>query len=403
MQVSLAMDQDNKSGSSVNNELLQQQIILSLSSNPGDSTVQCRCLQPLLDSMKRDACKIILHHLVQLTFSRDDACRHWDAIVNHAETLQNSLNRKVGLATAACDYFCTVQPSLNNPKLIEFKRYEETLKSAYQDFLTGLLSRRAFQNVFDQEMSRAQRHKHCTTLIFFDLDNFKEINDLHGHLAGDKVLMQVGQILLNSKRKEDIACRFGGDEFLMLLPETNKFMGLLVGKKILDQLNAMVVQHGEEEISITCSGGLASFPLDCRNGEELLLCADRALYQAKSRGKHELNLFAEEKRIFTRIHFEQDITIRQVGNNNEENTSKSKNISECGILISSSNSYLIGTLLELTIPIRKGSVLTLTGSVVRVEQFDTNLFDIGLSFLQHDSSGETTQVIADYIIKQLAQ
>ncbi|AGF76955.1 diguanylate cyclase (GGDEF) domain-containing protein [Desulfocapsa sulfexigens DSM 10523] len=403
MQVSVPMNHHDKADFPLDKELLQQKILLSLSSNPGDSTVQCRCLQPLLESMKKEACELILYNLVQLNFTRDNACKHWDAIVKHAETMQNILNRKVGLATAACDYFSTVEPYLNNPKLIEFKRYEETLKSARHDFLTGLLSRGAFQDLFDQEMSRATRHNHNTTLIFLDLDNFKETNDLHGHLAGDSVLRQVGEIIINSKRKEDLACRFGGDEFVILLPETNKFMGLLVGKKLLDQINTLVIHHGEEDISVTCSGGLASFPLDSRNGKELLFCADRALYQAKSRGKHELNLFAEEKRVFTRIHFEQDITIRPLGNSKEDGTSKSKNLSECGILISSSSSYHIGTLLELTIPIQKNSILTITGSVVRVEQFDTDLFDIGLSFLQHDSNSDTTKAIADHIIQQLAQ
>ncbi len=179
-------------------------------------------------------------------------------------------------------------------------------------------------------------------------------------------------------------------------------MGLLVGKKLLDQINTLVINHEGVEIPVTCSGGLASFPLDGSDGETLLRCADRALYQAKSRGKHELNLFSEEKRVFTRIDFEQNITIRTLDVEKQGNTSKSKNISECGILISSSNNYAIGTLLELNIPIQTDSNLTVTGSVVRVEKFGTDLYDIGLSFLHHESNSSSTQVIADYIIHQLA-
>lgn len=396
------MTLNNQDSSSTAKDLLRQNILDSLSSAPGDSTAQCRCLQPFLNGMKKEACKIILHNLVQLNFTQDNACKYWDAIVKHAEKMQTSLDRKVGLATAACDYFSTILPYLNNPKLIEFARFEETLKSAHQDFLTGLLSRCAFQSSFEQELSRAKRHGHNATLIFFDLDKFKEINDEYGHLAGDDVLRQVGKVILNSKRKEDVACRYGGDEFVILLPETNKFMGLLVGKKLLNQINNITIHHEGEKIPVTCSGGLASFPLDSRDGQELLRCADRALYQAKSRGTHELNLFSEERRIFTRIDFEQTITIRSLELGKENGDSKSKNISEGGILIACNNRYNIGTQLELQIPLEKGSTLTVTGSVVRVEQFDTNLYDIGLGFLHLNSSAASSQAIADYILQQLA-
>jgi diguanylate cyclase (GGDEF)-like protein len=388
--------------SSTDKHLLQQNILNSLGSAPGDSTVQCHHLQPFLSGMKKEACKIILHNLVQLNFTQDNACEYWEAIVTHAEKMQISLDRKVGLATAACDYFSTIQPYLNNPKLIEFTRFEETLQSAQQDFLTGLLSRGAFQQSFEQEISRAKRHNHNATLIFLDLDNFKRINDRYGHPAGDEALKQVGKILLNSKRKEDIACRFGGDEFVILLPETNKLMGLQVGKKLLDQINTLVVHHEGEKIQISCSGGLAAFPLDSHDGQELISCADRALYQAKSRGKHELNLFSEEKRTFTRIDFDHPVTIRSLEIKKKDGDSKSTNISEGGILISSNNRYSIGSRLELQIPLKKGSHLTLTGSVVRVEQFDSDHYDIGLSFLHLDPSSTTpTQAIADHILQQL--
>jgi diguanylate cyclase (GGDEF)-like protein len=288
------MTLDDQDSPATDKKLLQQNILNSLSSAPGDSTTQCRRLQPFLLEAKKEACKIILYNLVQLNFTQENACEYWDAIVNHAERMQLSLNRKVGLATAACDFFSTIQPHLNSPKLIEFTRFEETLKSAHQDFLTGLLSRGAFQNSFEQEISRTKRHDHNATIIFFDLDNFKNINDTYGHLAGDEVLKEVGKVLLDSKRKEDIACRFGGDEFILLLPETNKFMGLLVGKKILDQINALIVCYKDKKIPVTCCGGLASYPQDSRDGRGLMNCADLALYQAKSSGKHELNLFSAE-------------------------------------------------------------------------------------------------------------
>ena len=167
---------DSQNNFSSKFQLLQQNIIASLSSAPGDSATQCQHLQPHLNENKNEACKIILHTLVQLNYPEDNACEHWEAIVKHAKKLQTNLGRKVGLTTAACDYFSSILPRLNNPKLIEFARWEKTLKSAHHDFLTGLLSRGAFQHFYEQEISRARRHKHNTNLIFFDLDKFKNIN-----------------------------------------------------------------------------------------------------------------------------------------------------------------------------------------------------------------------------------
>ncbi len=270
---------------------LQDNILASLGSNPGDSTTQCAHLQPFLDQTKMEACQIILENLVQLHFSQDKACQHWDAIVQHADILQGSLDRTVGLATVACDYFSSINPRLTNPKLIEHARLEETLQSAHLDYLTKLLGRRAFQELFEQEISRAQRHKHNVTLIFFDLDNFKSINDEYGHLTGDETLRQAGRILLDSKRKEDLGCRYGGDEFIVLLPETDKAMGALVAKKLHKQLNNLSFHYREKHITTQCSAGLASFPEDAQNGETLLDCADKALYKAKCQGRNRLVLF----------------------------------------------------------------------------------------------------------------
>jgi len=275
-----------------NTAILQKQILASLSYAPGDSAAQCERLQPFLKTTKKEACQIILNNLVQLTFTQENACEHWNAIVKHAGNLQGSLDRTVGLATAACDYFSTINPKLTSPKLIEHDRLEQAIKSAHRDYLTGLLSRGAFQELFEQEISRAKRHKHNVTLIFFDLDNFKDINDTHGHLAGDDTLMRVGEILLESKRREDIACRYGGDEFIVLLPETDKFMGTLVAEKMHQRINNLRFKYKNHHIHGQCSAGLASFPQDADDNTTLIDCADKALYQAKARGRNRLILFS---------------------------------------------------------------------------------------------------------------
>lgn len=271
---------------------LQKEILASLSCAPGDAAQQCKRLQPILTATKKEACQIILNNLVQLHFTRDNACEHWDAIVRHASTLRGSLERTVGLATAACDYFSTINPQLTSPKLIERDRLEEAMRSAHCDFLTGLLSRGAFQELLEQEVSRARRHNHHITLIFFDLDNFKKINDSLGHLAGDETLKQVAGVLLASKRMEDIACRFGGDEFIVMLPQTNGKMGSRVAEKIHTRLNHLHFHYKGKEIKVQCSAGLASFPDHATDCESLMDSADKALYQAKQQGRNRLVLFS---------------------------------------------------------------------------------------------------------------
>ncbi len=384
--------------SSSNPSQLQREILSSLSSAPGDSTAQCEKLQHLFAKNKDETCQIILHNLVQLHFSAEDACVHWEAIVDHAHSLEKRLERGVGLTTAACDYFSAINPCLDNPKLIEFTYFEKMVKSAHYDFLTGLLTRGAFHSYFEQEISRAKRHNHNATLVFFDLDNFKIINDKYGHLAGDEVLRQVGKIIIASKRKEDVACRFGGDEFVILLPETDRFMALRVSEKIHKRINDLTIQYDNKAIQCKCSGGLASFPADSNTGTGLLDCADRALYQAKSRKSHALTLFSREHRQFTRIPFQEAIQVRPVESEGSIHFGKSKNISKGGLLITSEKPYEIGTTLELQIPLKESAPLIVTGRVIRLEQVKPHSYDVGLCFLKSKS---TTNPIATFILQQL--
>jgi hypothetical protein len=118
------MNRCDQDSSSPDRHFLQQNILNSLSSAPGDATGQCRCLPAFLNGMKKEACKIILHNLVQLNFTQDNSWEHRGAIVKYAEKMQLTLDRKLGLATAACDYFSTIQPYLNTPNYLLFLQHD---------------------------------------------------------------------------------------------------------------------------------------------------------------------------------------------------------------------------------------------------------------------------------------
>lgn len=154
---------------------------------------------------------------------------------------------------------------------------------AYHDELTRLPNRQLLLDRFKLAVALAQRHDQHVALLFLDLDRFKHVNDTLGHSAGDKLLQQVAVRLLACIRASDTACRYGGDEFVVLLPELSGREGAVVAADhILMHLAAPYVIDGAE-ISITTSLGIAVNPVDAHGFDDLLRVADRAMYRDKAR------------------------------------------------------------------------------------------------------------------------
>lgn len=170
---------------------------------------------------------------------------------------------------------------LANAKMVEM---------ATIDGLTKLYNRRYFNETIEAEFERSQRYHQEMLLVFSDLDHFKKINDVHGHLAGDKVLKTIGKFFLEHKRVNDIACRFGGEEFSILLPNTSKEHGFKVAEKHREKIEKHLFSYLDAQFSITISMGIAS-TRDASSSQELLANADKALYQAKREGRNKTILF----------------------------------------------------------------------------------------------------------------
>ncbi|HEB68255.1 MAG TPA: diguanylate cyclase [Desulfobulbus sp.] len=164
---------------------------------------------------------------------------------------------------------------------------------AYHDALTDLPNRRMFHDLLEQNIRRARRNKEKTAVLFLDLDNFKRINDRHGHEAGDRLLIDLATILRVHLRDSDILCRWGGDEFLIALPEiTSSGMARRVAKKICGVV--------EDELATRCNGceistsiGVALYPDHGQNPDMLIRRADMAMYLAKQGGKNQYHLAPE--------------------------------------------------------------------------------------------------------------
>jgi len=176
---------------------------------------------------------------------------------------------------------------------IELTRLMEDIKKrAITDFLTGLFNHRHFNERIEEEIARASRNNKHFSILFCDLDNFKRFNDTHGHLHGDLVLKKIGEVILTNKRKFDIAARYGGDEFALILPEANCINAVRIAKRICSgtrNCNFSKVKNNHD--NLTMSIGISSFPDHGQNSKELLEKADLALNKAKGSGRNNIQIY----------------------------------------------------------------------------------------------------------------
>ncbi len=157
------------------------------------------------------------------------------------------------------------------------------LELSIRDHLTNLFNRRYLEETLEREIQRAVRTQQPLGVILLDVDNFKHINDVHGHTTGDIVLQEIGKYLASQVRQSDIACRYGGDEFVLILPDTSQGSLKERAELLRDGAKNLSVKN-EDQITITLSLGVAVFPNDGSKGEAILRSADTALYQAKREG-----------------------------------------------------------------------------------------------------------------------
>ena len=167
------------------------------------------------------------------------------------------------------------------PALLTARRFAEARQIADLDSLTGLYNRRAFHEALEREVARARRYERRLALIVLDLDDFKHVNDTIGHLAGDAVLSEVGQRILGIVRTTDIACRFGGDEFAVILPESGRTDAELLADRIVRAVSAKPIGKAG---TLHASAGVAELMRD-NTVDELFERADHALYRAKDAAK----------------------------------------------------------------------------------------------------------------------
>ncbi len=258
-------------------------------------------MERLRELRERDnvqACSAILHLLAHLELPEIQAERLLSDLLRHRDQVTRALGRDPGLRVATIDYLSNVKKLLANPTIVERSQLERTERSAVTDALTRLYNRRYFMSALALEVRRSHRYSLRLSLLMIDLDEFKLLNDRHGHLFGDLVLQRLGQIMRRALRDADLPCRYGGEEFAVILPETDRLGAYAVAERIRQKTD-QVFSEGPvagKMVTVEFSAGIASLPEDGLDPATLIARADQALYQSKRNGKNRVSLYHSERR-----------------------------------------------------------------------------------------------------------
>jgi diguanylate cyclase (GGDEF)-like protein len=211
---------------------------------------------------------------------RENQCiQLWDEMLTRRRELSEHLGRQVALKTALMDVLASAG-LFRVPIIIEYDDLKALQLNAVTDPLTGLYNRRLFGEAFEKELNRARRYGLPLGLVIMDLHRFKEVNDKHGHPRGDEVLRAAATTLKKALRTSDSAFRIGGDEFALLLPQTDAEQSMALSRRV-ETVFAETLQTLQLSVSVNMDHGVATFPQDGEQADQLIRVADERLYRLK--------------------------------------------------------------------------------------------------------------------------
>ena len=211
---------------------------------------------------------------------RESQCiQLWDEMLTRRRELADHMGRQVALKTALMDVL-TSAGLFRVPIILEYDELKVLQLNAVTDPLTGLYNRRLFSEGFEKELNRARRYGLPLGLVMLDLHRFKEVNDKHGHPSGDEVLRAAATTLKKALRTSDSAFRIGGDEFAVLLPQTDAEQAMALSRRI-ETVFAETLQSLPLSVNVNMDHGVATFPLDGEQADQLIRVADERLYRLK--------------------------------------------------------------------------------------------------------------------------
>jgi diguanylate cyclase (GGDEF)-like protein len=217
--------------------------------------------------------------ITHLDLSETQCIQLWDEMLLRRRELSENLGRPVALKTALMDVLASAG-LFRVPIVIEYDELKTLQLNAVTDPLTGLYNRRLFSETFEKELNRSRRYGSPLGLVVLDLHRFKEVNDKHGHPRGDEVLRAAAATLKKALRTSDSAFRIGGDEFALLLPQTDAEQGLALSRRV-ETVFAEMLKPLQLSVGVSMDHGVATFPQDGEQAEQLIRVADERLYRLK--------------------------------------------------------------------------------------------------------------------------
>jgi diguanylate cyclase (GGDEF)-like protein len=224
----------------------------------------------------------LLFSVSQQYYPDDIAEDLWRSVLRHKADLAEHLKRNVGIVVAAIDYLSNIREVLDNPTAVPERHLVTIAEVALRDGLTGLYDHETFWHKLRDEFRRFSRYGYEVSVVMLDLDHFKHVNDAHGHAEGDRMLIEVARIIQTELREVDVGARYGGEEMVMILPNTQASEAKLVAERV----RTHVERRFQHEAGLTVSLGVADCPSHARAPEALVEAADRALYRSKRDGRN---------------------------------------------------------------------------------------------------------------------
>src|SRR5467141_1021659 len=220
-----------------------------------------------------------LRAIAHVDLRESESVQIWEDMLSRRRELTGLVGRQVSLKTALTDVLSSAG-LLRVPILIEYDELKKLELNAVTDPLTGLYNRRLFAETFEKELNRARRYTQPLGLVTLDLHRFKEVNDKHGHPRGDDVLRAAAATLKKALRTSDSAFRIGGDEFALLLPQTDSAQALALSRRV-ETVFAEMLQPLQLAVTVAMDHGVAIFPQDAEQADQLIRIADERLYRLK--------------------------------------------------------------------------------------------------------------------------
>jgi diguanylate cyclase (GGDEF)-like protein len=279
-------DEKNRIFEILNNEIFTTEFISGIAGDRVLDQAQKSLYEKLLRESGGDLYVNLLFYITHQVFKNDKAKRLWEEILVHKRNLSGILHRNVEISVATLDYLTNIKDEIQNPKLIGEAFIGKIVEMASIDGLTKLYNRQYLHLKIDEELRRYERYGVTFSLLMIDIDDFKRANDTYGHQYGDKVLMRLSELLNGGLRDLDVCSRYGGEEFVIILPHTDG----AEAEEIAERIRAAVEEKFKNEMNITVSIGLSNCPGSATTMTGIIKKADDALYESKRRGKNRVTL-----------------------------------------------------------------------------------------------------------------